>query len=71
MPNALLSVHKINKTFGPTVALRDVDFTLMPGEVHGLVGENGSGKSTLTSIIAGIQKADSGEMFKDGKPYAP
>lgn len=71
MPNALLSVHKINKCFGPTVALRDVDFTLMPGEVHGLVGENGSGKSTLTSIIAGIRKADSGEMFKDGEPYSP
>ena len=71
MPNALLSVHKINKCFGPTVALRDVDFTLLPGEVHGLVGENGSGKSTLTSIIAGIRKADSGEMFKNGAPYDP
>lgn len=71
MSEVLLSVHKINKQFGPTTALRDVDFTLCRGEVHGLIGENGSGKSTLTSIIAGIRGADSGEMFKEGNPYKP
>ncbi|HHU05285.1 MAG TPA: sugar ABC transporter ATP-binding protein [Clostridiales bacterium] len=71
MSEVLLSVKGICKRFGPTVALKDVDFTLRRGEVHGLIGENGSGKSTLTSIIAGIRKADSGEMQKDGAPYSP
>ena len=36
------------------LALRDVSFTLEPGEIHGLVGENGAGKSTMMKIIAGV-----------------
>jgi ribose transport system ATP-binding protein len=71
MSEVLLSVRSVCKNFGPTVALRNVDFTLRRGEVHGLIGENGSGKSTLTSIIAGIRRADSGEMLKEGVPYSP
>ena len=62
MREELLKVNQINKSFGPTKALVNVDFTAYRGEVHGLIGENGSGKSTVTTIIAGIQKADSGEM---------
>ncbi|RMF86986.1 MAG: sugar ABC transporter ATP-binding protein, partial [Planctomycetota bacterium] len=42
-----------------------------PGEVHALVGENGAGKSTLMKVLSGAHKADAGEMFLDGKPYAP
>lgn len=67
----ILSIKGMCKRFGPTIALKDVDFTLRKGEIHGLIGENGSGKSTLTSIIAGIRKGDSGEMLKDGKAYDP
>lgn len=67
----ILTCEKINKNFGPTRALVDVDFTLHRGEICGLIGENGSGKSTLTSIIAGAQKAVSGNMTLKGKPYAP
>ena len=61
----------INKSFPGIQALSDVDFELIAGEVHALVGENGAGKSTLTRIIAGLEKADSGQMEFDGKQYQP
>ena len=71
MSQELFRISNMVKTFGATKALRGVDFVLNRGEVRGLVGENGSRKSTMTSIIAGFQKCDSGEMFLEGKPYAP
>lgn len=67
----LLQAQQIHKRFGPTVALKGVDLTLHRGEIHGLVGENGSGKSTLTSIISGMQKADSGTFIFRGAPWKP
>ena len=62
MREELLKVNQINKSFGPTKALVNVDFTAYRGEVHGLIGENGSGKSTLLKIIAGIDKDYQGEV---------
>lgn len=67
----ILQANHVYKSFGVTKALADVGFELHRGEVVGLLGENGSGKTTLTTIIAGIQSSDSGEMFVGGKPYAP
>lgn len=67
----IMEVRGIHKSFGPTVALNNVDITVRRGEIRGLIGENGSGKSTVTSIYAGIQPADSGEMFFCGEPWAP
>jgi ribose transport system ATP-binding protein len=51
--------------------LEDVSLTLLPGEVHAIVGENGAGKSTLARIFAGLVPPDRGEMSLRGRPYAP
>jgi ribose transport system ATP-binding protein len=64
----LLSLTNVSKSFGGIAALRDVDFSLLPGEVHGLVGENGAGKSTTMKIIAGVYPDYEGEMQVYGKP---
>ncbi|MCP8939676.1 sugar ABC transporter ATP-binding protein [Alsobacter sp. SYSU M60028] len=62
----LLELTGISKSFGGVAALRDVDFTLRAGEIHGLVGENGAGKSTLMKIIAGVHSDFDGRMAIDG-----
>ena len=67
----IMQCRSITKTFGPVVALDNVDLTVKRGEVRGLIGENGSGKSTVTSIFSGMQPADSGEMFYKGEPWRP
>jgi ribose transport system ATP-binding protein len=61
----------IHKYFGATVALENVDFTVVPGEVHALVGENGAGKSTLMKILSGACQADKGQMYLSGELYKP
>ncbi|WWE59795.1 sugar ABC transporter ATP-binding protein [Parasalinivibrio latis] len=63
----VLEIKNVRKTFGSTVALSDVSFTLMPGEIHALAGENGAGKSTLMKIIDGIYQPDSGDILIEGK----
>src|SRR5262252_3586869 len=63
----ILELKGITKAFGGVEALRDVDFSLLPGEIHGLVGENGAGKSTLMKIIAGVHVDYRGEMRLDGQ----
>lgn len=67
----ILSAHKICKAFGPTRALIDVDVDVRRGEIRGLIGENGSGKSTFSSIVAGAQTMDSGELVLQGESYTP
>ncbi|MCP4259522.1 MAG: sugar ABC transporter ATP-binding protein [Planctomycetes bacterium] len=67
----ILKACSINKSFPGVQALSAVDFELMAGEVHALVGENGAGKSTLTRIIAGVETADSGRMELYGQRYDP
>ncbi len=70
-PDDVLQVEHITKSFGPVVALRDVNLRLRKGEVLGLLGDNGAGKSTLMKIICGYQKPDGGRMFLRGEPYEP
>ena len=58
----------VTKRFGGIAALRDVDFSILSGEIHGLVGENGAGKSTMMKIIAGVHAGFEGEMLMGGVP---
>ena len=66
----MLSVRNLTKTYrsaGEQVAvLRGVNLTIAPGERVALTGESGSGKSTLLHLIAGLDRADSGEIELDG-----
>lgn len=65
----IFDCQHIDKSFGGTHALDDVEFHVKRGEVHALVGENGAGKSTLMKIIIGLYKADMGTMMFEEKPY--
>lgn len=60
--NHILELRNITKTFGATVALSEVNFSLRKGEIHALCGENGAGKSTLMKVINGIYQPDAGSI---------
>jgi inositol transport system ATP-binding protein len=59
---AILKAKNVSKYYPGVKALSNVDFRLLPGKVHALMGENGAGKSTLMKIIAGLRKRDEGEI---------
>ena len=64
---ALLRATGITKQFPGVLALDRVDFELLRGEVHALVGENGAGKSSLIKILGGVLRQDAGTIEYDGK----
>ena len=64
----LLELRHISKTFPGVRALDDVQFEVMPGEVHALLGENGAGKSTLIKIASGVYQPDDGQVLIEGNP---
>ncbi|PLR31448.1 sugar ABC transporter [Chimaeribacter californicus] len=63
----LLALHQIDKAFDGVPALRQVSLVLAAGEIHGLIGHNGAGKSTLIKILGGLQPADGGQIWLDGR----
>ena len=65
-----IELKGISKSFGPVQANKDISIRVMPGTIHGIIGENGAGKSTLMSILYGFYKADAGEIFISGQKTA-
>ena len=61
------ALHGVTKSFGGTVAVRDVSLALHASEVLALLGENGAGKSTCVKLLAGVYRPDAGEVVLDGQ----
>ena len=61
-----LSMREMTKKYGAITVLHQVTFNVLPGEVHGLIGENGAGKSTLLNLLSGVREATEGEIYIDG-----
>ncbi len=55
---AIAEVRGARKQYPGVLALDDVDFTIVPGEVRALLGQNGAGKSTLIRLLSGVERPD-------------
>lgn len=69
-PQPTLTMRGIVKSFPGVAALRGVDFDVLPGEIHCLIGENGAGKSTLMRVLSGAQTPDAGQIEVGGETFA-
>ncbi|TPE49566.1 sugar ABC transporter ATP-binding protein [Amaricoccus solimangrovi] len=69
-PAPVLEARGLSKSFGGIEVLRGIDLTLMPGEVHAVIGENGAGKSTLMKLLSGHLAPSGGEIRLDGARVA-
>ncbi|WP_298497127.1 sugar ABC transporter ATP-binding protein [uncultured Maritimibacter sp.] len=65
---AVLAAQGVKRRFGPIEVLHGVDFDLVPGQIHALIGENGAGKSTLMKILGGYLSPSEGQLLLDGSP---
>jgi inositol transport system ATP-binding protein len=70
MPEPLLEIAGVSKSFWGIQALAGVDLTVYAGEIHAVTGENGAGKSTLMKIIAGDEAPDEGRIRFSGRAIA-
>lgn len=66
MTTERLSMRGMTKCYGVVTVVKNVDFNVLPGEVHALVGENGAGKSTLLKMLCGVTPQTEGKIFIDG-----
>lgn len=64
----LLEIQGLSKAYGSVQALDDVNLSIAPGHIVGLLGPNGSGKTTLIKIICGLLRQDKGTVLVDGNP---
>lgn len=69
MVTPYISMAGIGKSFGPVHALKSVDLTIYPHEIHALLGENGAGKSTLMKVLSGIHEPTKGSIIINEKNY--
>ena len=70
MTEPILEVRHLSKSFGANVVLRDIDFTVSPGDVTTVIGPSGSGKSTLLRCINLLETPTSGDIVFHGKNVA-
>jgi ABC-2 type transport system ATP-binding protein len=66
----LITLERLTKRFGDTVAVDGLDLTVRPGQVTGFLGPNGAGKSTTMRMILGLDRPTAGRALVDGRPYA-
>lgn len=66
----MLTLSKVCKSYSETPAVRDLDFSIRPGEIYGLLGPNGAGKTTTLKMISGLVIPDSGTILLDGEPVS-
>ncbi|MER8961223.1 sugar ABC transporter ATP-binding protein [Mesorhizobium sp. M0701] len=71
MSDTVLELRAATKKYGSVKAIDEIDYQLLRGEVHAIVGENGAGKSTLTKVMAGVVQLTSGKMFLHGNEVTP
>ncbi|WP_339762675.1 ATP-binding cassette domain-containing protein [uncultured Hoeflea sp.] len=67
MLDPVMQLRGITKRYGPVTALDNVSISLVPGEIHAIVGENGAGKSTLINIASGVVRPNGGEIVFAGR----
>ena len=67
LQNSALAARGITKAFPGVIANDHVDFEVLKGEVHALLGENGSGKTTLCKVLTGFHQPDDGQIYANGK----
>jgi len=63
-----LELRAITKAYPAVVANDNISLSILPGQIHAVLGENGAGKSTLMKIIYGVVKPDQGQILWDGQP---
>ena len=63
----ILQLQGVCKSFGGVVTAKDVNLSVLPGEIHGLIGPNGAGKSTMMNLISGIYEVDKGDIMFNGE----
>ena len=68
MPEPILTLAGVSKTFPGVRALSEIDMSLTAGRVTALIGENGAGKSTIVKLLTGIYRPDGGEIRVAGRP---
>jgi ABC-2 type transport system ATP-binding protein len=64
-----IEVRDLTKRYGPTIAVDDLTFSVLPGRVTGFVGPNGAGKSTTMRVILGLAASDTGTATVGGEQY--
>ena len=67
MPEPIIVLEKLRKTFGETVAVDGVSLTISRGEIFGFLGANGAGKTTTMKMLCGLMKPSSGHGSVDGR----